>query len=367
MRSLNLTHKSVYSWECENITISLLLNSKTDDELGGAGVYIQVSMCDINNSSCDETQLLSTNYTIADSIFKNSHGGKQRPYAWSYTYTGGVNIKIKWGARNNTFNIMNSDFCDNHGIHASGLSIICDGNSNDNNFLIQDSNFTGNNQSFNHALGGAGAAIGITSFDYEHFPTKNNITFERCNFTHNDAYFGAGTAVFSAASNNSPSNYLYFKNCTWKCNHGIVSPALDISSDGTGNHQWSFIVNIHLCNCTLLDNSAHDQRELTHDGMYDGGLGVMLVSQLTVHVGGETLFANNQGCALALFSAQIIFEEEAMTAFTNNNCYCMNSSNIRFNFKQPGSYNSTQSTTEHAQYSSYSCFMQRLLALLPRM
>ena len=346
--------------------------------LGGAGMRIVVSFCDIHASSCNKTQRQAANYSITHSVFKDSNvtGILEKPP--SLTYGGGLGVLLWWGAHNNSVTITNSTFADNKCPCGAGASLLCNMDSTDNQIHVHHSTFCNNSltESLTDKLGGAGASVGIASDNYKSFPNGNNITFENCYFSHNTGYYGAGTLVYGAAavnSNTSGSNRLNFTECGWEQNTGVVSPALDIGPDFFGTYENSFIVNISFRNCYFSNNYVSNLHK--NNSHYHSALGVVLIAQFHVYFSDNTCFENNQGSALAAFSAHIVFGDGSVTTFINNTGRARGGAlvlyeystlrywnNTRFNFTNNkslfmGGAIYVTKYSEHNQFSSRSCFM----------
>ena len=291
--------------------------------LGGAGMRIVVSLCDILASSCNKIQQQPANYSITHSVFKDSNVTRIFVKPWSIINGGGLGILLWWRAHKNTFTITNSIFAGNRCPSGAGASLLCNMDSTENQILMRHSTFFNNStptdlEESSYIQGGAGASVGIASDNYQSFPNGNNITFEKCHFSHNTGYYGAGTLVYSAAavnSNTSGSNQLNFTGCGWEQNTGVVSPALDIGPDYFGNYETSFIVNISFNNCHFSNNCFSN---LHKNHFYHSAFGVLLIAQFHIYFSGNTRFENNQGSALAVFSAHIVFDDGSVTTFINN-------------------------------------------------
>ena len=361
------------------VSHSYFLNStmlyNVSEMLGGAGMHIVVSFCDILASSCDLKQLRKAHYNISHSVFNNSNVTSYLVKPWSLAYGGGLGILLWWGASSNNITITGSVFAGNHCPCGSGVSLMCNKNSADNQFLVRNSIFVNNSESYSKALGGAGAAVGFSS-NYRYFPLGNNITFKNCNFTRNMGYYGAGTLVYSAAAGSNitmtGSNTLHFTECVWEHNSGVVSPALDIGPDFLGTYEASFIANISLHTCHFFNNYVISSLK---NFKYHSALGVLLIAQLSVYFSGNTHFENNEGSALALFSAHIIFGDGSVATFMNNTGRTGGGALVLYEYSTMRYWNNTHFNftnnkalfmggaifvikySEHEKFSSHDCFM----------
>ena len=93
--------------------------------LGGAGMHIVVSFCDILASSCNASQRQAANYSITHSVFKDSNVTRIIVKPWSIINGGGLGILLWWGAHKNTITITNSTFAGNQCPGGAGASLMC--------------------------------------------------------------------------------------------------------------------------------------------------------------------------------------------------------------------------------------------------
>ena len=396
-RDIVLTHVTVQSSQGYGV---VLINSSGDVEVsrsyfvnntipcsncntrGGAGMLILVSSCDIIfTSTCNETHQISARYLIMNSVFSGNYLGnfsyRMLQHPWALYYGVGLGVLLWWGAYGNNISIINSNFSGNSGPCGGGLSIVIDFNSTNNFIVVFGSSFTHNTE-LQNALGGAGAAVGIVSDDYHHFPLRNTVSFTGCHFSYNEAFLGAGTSVYATGAKNSEtaeSNNLQFSDCTWEHNSGVSSPAIDIKPDFYSTLRTMFILKTSFTNCKLLNNTINSHlSQQRHSYDIHSAPGVLLVSHLNTYFFGETVFQNNKGTAFVLFSASAEFGDGSVTTFTNNTgvkggalvlfefASLRYKNNTQFNFT-----NNTASIvggaiyvfrhTEHRQYSSRACFI----------
>ena len=92
--------------------------------LGGAGMHIVVSSCDIRASSCNASQQQAAHYNITHSVFKDSNVTRISVKPWSIINGGGLGILLWWGAHKNTITITKSTFAGNQCPGGAGASLI---------------------------------------------------------------------------------------------------------------------------------------------------------------------------------------------------------------------------------------------------
>lgn len=367
----------------ENVTISntRILNSKPGSDsqktIGGAGMLILASSCDVAVKTCNQMQNQPAHYHISDTIFSNNFiniSSLPENIPWAFYYGGGLGILMWWGACGNTFIIVNSTFNNNQSPNGAGLSIHYNLNSVNNSVRLIDCNFT-NNSELTFSLGGAGASIGVTSEDSIHYPIGNNVSFEGCVFNYNTGYYGAGSLIYSAAAPSLveyPKNHFSFNNCRWELNSGMISPAIDIEPDFYSLLQSSFLVNAIFIDCKFLNNKFTKRIQGYHQ--YQAGSGIFLVTRLKVYFSGDILFQGNNGSALILYSATAIVSEGSALRFISNRggasgafvLFELSSlrywNNTLFYFENnqaigTGGAMYVFSYLEHQQFSSRTCFM----------
>ena len=363
------------------ISQSYFLNSTTDGELlGGAGMRIIMSLCDVLDTECDSVAAFTpASYVISNSVFRDNsalHDRLRKP--WNLHYGGGLGISHWWRATDNNVTIIDTDFINNRSPCGGGLSVEFNMDSTDNVFQARGCTFAENSEMLMPSLGGAGLAVGTTSDDYVHFPLRNTMLFDDCNFSHNRGHYGAGTAVYSAASETNTSyqsNSLQFTDCLWEYNVGDVSPAIDIDPDFFSTLHSSFILNVTFESCTFSNNKIDSHlRQQDNPYQYHSAPGVFLITRLKVYFYGEILFENNTGCALVLFSASAVFGDGARASFTNNTgdrggaLILFEFSSLRYwnntEFNFTGNRASTMGgamyvykAAEHLRVSSHTCFI----------
>ena len=98
-----------------SLSFQQLNKMDTDQIQGGGGMAIVVSQCSFDSKSCNDSNTnLTGNYIISNSIFhNNNHSRAANSDMWSFSYGGGLNIFLRWGANGNTFKITNSTFRNN--------------------------------------------------------------------------------------------------------------------------------------------------------------------------------------------------------------------------------------------------------------
>ena len=223
-KEINVTD-SQFTW-------NVLSESHVDHIIGGSGMIILVSKCDIENESiCTNSTLTDyTRYEISFVAFQyNNHSKPMKVLNWMLLYGGGLNILLGNESISQFIKIMKSNFSENIvAAGGGGLGLTLCERATGNQVLIEDCNFSGNDAKVSPGGGGGGLKLSLFTRKDE---MPNDIIFNRCNFIGNEAIYGGGATIKigGTAKNFKNKSILLFKNSSWYYNKGIFSAAMDIS------------------------------------------------------------------------------------------------------------------------------------------
>ena len=262
-----------------NSTFSFNKNTSQGAVIGGGGLSIVVS-CVQSGSMCLPIEKI---YIIQESKFHDNQmwwGIDLFPF-WKLSYGGGLNVDFginttkntlfieacvfsnnvalygggmyaSFNSSNSSLSVHSSSFEGNKAELGCGLFIDCEHDCRHNMFYISSSKFEANDIVFNEAIvdesgGGLFIAIGGGK-DLQ--PIGNKFKIVSCNFTKNNAWFGAGTSVLCGQQiGNYAENQLHFIGCSWNDNISPVSPAVDVFPGVLFPNQTQHVVTVTFIDC----------------------------------------------------------------------------------------------------------------------
>ena len=291
---------------------------------GGGGMAIVVSQCSFDSKSCNYSNTnLTGNYIISNSIFHNNdHSRAANSDMWSFSYGGGLNIFLRWGANGNTFKITNSTFKHNTALGGGGMGLtICDTASHNMILIDEGCKYINNNAKKDNG-GGGGIKISvypIKKIENAQLPKNNNITIRNTTFQGNTALYGGGTSIFIAAVNKAVSNInntLLFTNCTWIENKSPASTAVDIVPEVHEQIECNAIALPIFEDCNISHN--HPGRISGKNQAYFSGQGVFFISKIFVKFKGVNTFCNNSVTPLLILCSIVYIESNSTMIFKYN-------------------------------------------------
>ena len=292
----------------------------TDQIQGGGGMAIVVSQCSFDSISCNDSNAnLTGNYIISNSIFcNNHHSSAANSDMWSsFSYGGGLNIFLRWGANGNTFKITNSTFRNNTAVSGGGMGLAIENTASHNMILIDEE------CKYIHNTAGGGGGIKISTIiriKNPQLPKNNNITIKDTIFSRNVAVYGAGMSIVIAAVNKAVSdinvNTLLFTNCTWIENKSPASTAVDIVPEVHEQIEFNAIALPIFEDCNILHN--HPDYVSGLDQTYFSGQGVFIISKIFVKFKGVNTFCNSPVTPLLILSSIVHIESNSTMTFKHN-------------------------------------------------
>ena len=97
------------------------------------------------------------------------------------SYGGGLNIFLRWGSKNNVFQISNSLFDSNTAVGGGGMGLAIRDTANNNKIIIDNCYFHYNNGS-KYGGGGGGIKVSVYSINKINSLHNNTIIINKCNF-----------------------------------------------------------------------------------------------------------------------------------------------------------------------------------------
>ena len=314
-KEINVTN-SQFTW-------NILSESHVDYIIGGSGMIILVSKCDIENESiCTMSKLTDyTRYEISFVSFEYNNNNKPaKVFNWMLLYGGGLNILFGKESISQAIKITRSKFSENIVIAGGGgLALtLCEG-ATGNQVLIQNCIFSGNQANINDP-GGGGGGLKLSLFTgKDGTQGYNNITFNRCNFIGNKAIYGGGAAIKigGKAAHLKNKSILLFKSSFWYYNEGIFSAAMDISQQIQHLMATTFCSIPEFENCQFIANSIFDEGKPENISLYQGKA-TFLITRVQVQFKGDTSFLSNDQTALSIVSANIFIKDSSTMTFMDN-------------------------------------------------
>ena len=374
--NINITN-SVFS----NNWLPYALQTNSNDTVvhGGAGLAVLVSGCQATAHNCSYAS--SGKYSIQRASFINNTNNLTsfNSRDWLFSFGGGLGILLIWNARGNSFNIEHSNFSNNRASVGGGIAWHCktlclDNVMNVNNCLIQDNSLT------TPSFGGAGMATGIAQYSGD-TSTNNNVTVNETSFIGNNGIYGGGVLVYCNAMDPEKPlqayNYVHFIKSRWVGNSGTVSPAVEVEPNFKSQQYSAFTTKVIFEDCSYTNNSIrrHYNSSVTPSYTFNEGIGVFIITRLTVHFRGNNTFTGNSGTALYILTGSAFFTKGAVTMFNNNTgtnggaLGLVGYSNIQYDNDTVFIFNGNRASfiggaihvlnaKPHSSLSSHSCFLQ---------
>ena len=305
-------------------------NNLENDFPGGGGLYIEFTPCIPGTNSdrgiCVTNSVYNTggHYVIQKCNFTLNRAYSARSYFKqsgfrTFGQGGGMLISLRGNASRNTFAIKNCSFTNNSALWGGGLHLLVTNSSKGNNITVTETHLEGNQAKD----GGGGITIYITSpYNRREAPlSENEIIFERCNISHNNASQGGGMIIFFsiAYSKQRGSNKLCFLNTTWVGNTAKSSAAVDITAkDVSYTIHGPFLAFI---DCTFSRNRVHSLTKPLYGGLAlqsNYGKASFLVTLSKVFFGNRVLFHGNNATALHVSGGVVSFNKNIAAKFEEN-------------------------------------------------
>ena len=303
---------------------------------GGGGVYVEFTVCAPGLNCTDfDTKLANPRargnvYSFNNCTFHNNSAYYHGPRYMRYTNTkdrkrqnhqglgrgGGLSILLNGRSDFNTFIITSCKFMQNKAKWGGGLYIVIQDSSSHNTFLLRQLIFKKNKSTRN--LGGGGVDLGFNSAE----TSNNSVYFQQCRFIANKAMIGGGVRIYSSHRKKSElPNVIEFTECQWRANIARFGSAIDITP-----HIWEVLSSGFLPipmfhNCEFRSNIADIYSKFSRTigyTEYQTGRGTMMLTEFQVIFSGLITFVNNDGSAVYLSSSIIDTLPLTTCNFTGN-------------------------------------------------
>ena len=365
-----------------SVPYTLQIHSNNITVHGGAGLMILISGCDVMAENCSHAST-SGNYIIQSTKFNNNTSNLTSLSSrdWLFSYGGGLGILLVWNVQGNTFNIELTNFTSNKASVGGGMILHCEKHCYDNTAIIKNCFICYNSLTI-PSFGGAGLATGI-ALHSENVPFNNNVTIVDTTIAHNTGYYGGGVLVYCNAMDLEKQlkayNYVHFIKSRWENNSGTVSPAVEVEPNFRSQLYNVFTTKTIFEDCSFINNTIMRFYNSTIRPSYTfkEGIGVFIITRLTVYFKGINTFSNNSGTALYILTGSAYFEKGAVTVFNNNTgsnggaVGLVGYSNMQYNNDTLFIFNGNSAsfiggaiyvlnTKSHTSLSSHSCFLHFL-------
>ena len=292
---------------------------------GGGGVYIEFTYCLPNTTdfdNCRPTQQGNANYLINNCTFLDNSATTVEETTTKYIFTvgsshqqfgrgGGLSIYFKGYTTDNIFTVTNCTIKNNTAIWGGGILLEFLDSTQDSHVIIKEVNFISN--SLSSEIGTGGGALRINYFPQVDIPA-NTVNITDCVFDFNAAYFGGAISLSTRQENGThvATNRITLNHCTWQGNSAHIGSAVDLSSY-FGYPGGLFITPVFK-NCNFIGNINVNNRDVH-------GLGTFHSDEISFSLEGDNYFMDNNGTALIVVQAVMVFKNNALAIFTDNHGY----------------------------------------------
>lgn len=270
----------------------------------------------------EQTINSDTRYLISNSSFEhNQTPTKNRhynPYNKNDTirfraqgYGGAVFIVLGGNTTNNLVEITFSNFTNNTAKRGGAIYAYHEGDTRNNTLHFENLKFINNTAE----KSGAGMNVGY----YNESSRSDNINIVGCTFEGNYACTGAGLAIFSYYGSKDQKHSIVIRNCTWQCNKGVLSPAVDIAP--LNELYNGYLPTPVFSNCSFLHNHIHHTSGNQSDTPLQTkhiNIGIFSVARFKVRFKGRNNFISNNFSAMVLMSGVVEFERGSNVLYKSN-------------------------------------------------
>ena len=338
VKSSNGTGLSLYD---TNGTVSIENCNFIDNNMhkvkGGGGLHIEFTLCTpgrVGSCSSHDGRNHHSNYTIQKCNFWNNVAVGNPLYTAlllllmnDYPIVGkggGILVSIESDAMENSFTIEDCHFQNNSADLVGGGMVIQFLNSVQNNTIeIYNTSFVDNH--CEECMGG-GLVIGLMFYNLkEMLPIGNTFLCSDCKFKHNSAKTCGGTTLTATKVRNSTAtqNSITFVHCKWANNRSPVGAAVCVRPAAWDYLTEGFLPKPLFSDCTFVLNSAFQTINMPSNGLKvkSVGYGAMFATELRVFFEGKNNFTGNKGSAIYLLNSVLEFHEESDVIFHNNTAH----------------------------------------------
>lgn len=205
------------------VTNSSFINStSTNSGVGQSvvdtgGLHIELSTCGWRNLkeifkkliACEhaDNNIHNSTFTVSGCNFTQNNGSGELRGA-------GLFIYITGNSSGNRIEVKKCEFTGNSAFRGGGAYIILEQSIQNNTLMFVEVRFVSNK-----SPAGGGINVGY-NFDSPHVPSRNQISFSRCEFSGNQAVEFGGVHVYSSPSQNISvtTNCIQYRHCRWTHN-----------------------------------------------------------------------------------------------------------------------------------------------------
>ena len=317
--------------------------NKFNNVPGGGGIYIEYSFCvppddakkclqNNSESNVVTAYTLKANFIIKDCIFIDNFAyfpANNELHLYTYLVSagrlhsafgsgGGLSVYFMGKSSMNNIYITRCQFLDNVALWGGGLFIQFQDSVINNNVTVVDSNFN-NNSVFYHkttddGTAGGGSRLALFFYEKNHTAKKNNVTYFKCTFQRNKAYFGGGLSFYSSLWNEW--NTIKLQDCSFENNTARIGSAADFTVQQLIAEQnqarKTVMPTIVMSSCNFTNNSARS----SSDGLI--GIGAVNLYGVNVLTMQKVLFVSNIGSGLSIIFSMFKVSDDGTVAFHEN-------------------------------------------------
>ena len=297
-------------------------------------------------------------------LFKNCHFLRNEAH-WSsnsenehlntperpFSSGGGLAVLFEGNASRCSVAIQACQFTGNQALWGGGLQIKTKDTAENNTFLIEGTTFRKNKANF----AGGGARVGNIPYKYAQL-SLNFFHFKNCSFVNNVAVWGAGASVLGTTiarkctKHTDPAvTQFYFNRCTWQNNEGNIGAAIGLYLYNYNQYQIGPGIPYRVCfdKDNLFESNKFHNKVNQINRYLTIGQGALYSMQVPLIFKNTATFSNNsksalvldgttlevfdrltfykntgfRGGAIAMYGlSRIIFHENANLTFEENSC-----------------------------------------------
>lgn len=299
----------------------------SDERWGGGGVYVQFTYCGpLNGNGCTESDnkehqmyIHNSSYTFNNCSFDNNYapgppnipGTKNTDFLppqgrdhMSLGRGGGLSFYLRGNASNNQFVVDNCNFTNNFAIWGGGFFTEVVDTCIQNNFIVKGCLFSGNVAKW----AGGGMRYGLIQV-FDNVKPYNNGSFINSTFMNNSAIWGGGSSVYSTeeslTNNGKATSQIKFTGVSWIKNYASNGAAV-------GGASWKIIsaggiVVPIFHNTTFKDNLIVDYKlSSSNTSFYSSvvkGQGTICTNAMPFYFDGDNYFMDNKGSVFLMTDA----------------------------------------------------------------
>ena len=320
LSSINISNStgiglSIYDTEeLVNITKSIFANNP------GGGIHIEFTNCTPGQAVCGSHDSHRngygySKYLIDQCIFKGNTATYVNNSYEEYFYNnnfitlgtgGGVSVWFNGQAKNNSFEVISTNFTSNSAMIGGGLHVHSRENAAYNHVKVLWCKFI-KNVGYKE---GRGLVIGNVIHQTGGVSKFNTYNITNCLFKQNQALIGGGVLGFGSreSENTNPTNHFEIHNSSFIFNKAQFGSAIQINRQYFDSITVGSIFKLVLKNCNFTSNNFDD----------NSSIGAVAMSGVNILFLGYTHFINNTSTALLVDGATVEFGSDSVTLFQNN-------------------------------------------------